>query len=144
MEFLGVGYQELGLVMVLLLVVVGPERMPAVAYQVGRAVRQMQRYARAVRDEFSDEIDYLEEQYKTVKGEVDVAHQSLRDQQQIFNRELQETTAPVSLSVVPPTHGIAAPRGNPDPVSAFDAAAALEAEPSAASTRTTPAQPLVF
>ena len=41
MELMGVGYQELIVVMVLLLVVVGPERLPAVAYQVGRAVRQM-------------------------------------------------------------------------------------------------------
>lgn len=41
MEFLGIGYQELLLVFVLLLVVVGPERLPQMAYQIGRAVRQM-------------------------------------------------------------------------------------------------------
>ena len=66
MEFLGVGYQELLLILVLLLVVVGPERLPAMAYQIGRAVRTLQQYARAVRNEFSDEFDYLEEQYRTV------------------------------------------------------------------------------
>jgi len=70
-EFLGVGYQELLLVLILMLVVVGPERLPAMAYQIGKAVRTLQQYARAVRDEFSDEIGYVEEQYKTLRGEVD-------------------------------------------------------------------------
>ena len=98
MEFLGVGYQEVAVIMVLLLVVVGPERMPAVAYQVGKAVRQMQRYARAVRDEFSDEIDFLEEQYRTVKGETDQLSQTLRAGQADLNAQLRETMAPLHLA----------------------------------------------
>lgn len=94
MEFLGVGYQELLLIMVLLLVVVGPERLPAVAYQIGRVVRQAQRYARAVRDEFSDEISYLEEQYKTVKGEVDTARDSVRATSAAFDAQIREAVPP--------------------------------------------------
>ncbi|MGE5597500.1 MAG: Sec-independent protein translocase protein TatB [Hyphomicrobiales bacterium] len=93
MEFLGVGYQELLLILVLMLVVVGPERLPTMAYQIGRAVRTLQQYARAVRNEFSDEIEYLEEQYKTVKGEVDTARSTLREQQAEWERDLREATA---------------------------------------------------
>lgn len=93
MEFLGVGYQELLLILVLMLVVVGPERLPEMAYQIGRAVRTLQQYARAVRDEFSGEIEYLEEQYKTVKGEVDSARVSLREQQREFQAEMRSSTA---------------------------------------------------
>ena len=89
MEFLGIGYQELLLILVLMLVVVGPERLPTVAYQIGRAVRTMQRYARAVRDEFSDEIGYLEEQYKTVKGEIDDMDQSIRKAGAGFDSEMK-------------------------------------------------------
>ena len=81
MEFLGIGYQELLLVFVLLLVVVGPERLPAMAYQIGKAVRTMQKYARAVRDEFKDEFDFVEDQVKTVRGEIDVARVAVREQQ---------------------------------------------------------------
>ena len=95
MQFLGVGWQEIVVVIFLMLVFVGPERMPRVAYQIGRAVRTMQQYARAVRDEFSEEIAYVEEQYKTVKGEVDVARTELREQQQKFNSEMREATAPI-------------------------------------------------
>lgn len=95
MQFLGVGWQEIAVVMFLMLVFVGPERMPRVAYQIGRAVRTMQQYARAVRDEFSEEIAYVEEQYKTVKGEVEGARTELRDQQQKFNAEMRDVTAPL-------------------------------------------------
>lgn len=93
MEFLGIGYQELLLVLVLLLVVVGPERLPQMAYQIGRAVRQMQMYARAVRDEFRDEIDYLDEQYRTIRGEVDLAQRTLREEQAKLNSGLREVNA---------------------------------------------------
>ncbi len=93
MEFLGIGYQELLLVFVLLLVVVGPERLPQMAYQIGRAVRQMQMYARAVRDEFKDEIDYLDEQYRTIRGEVDQAQRVVREEQAKLNSGLREVNA---------------------------------------------------
>lgn len=99
MEFLGVGYQELLLILVLLLVVVGPERLPGVAYQIGRAVRTMQQYARAVRNEFSDEIAYIEEQYKVVKGEVDSARQELRTQQQALESELRAQGAEIDAGL---------------------------------------------
>jgi sec-independent protein translocase protein TatB len=94
-EFLGVGYQELLLILVLMLVVVGPERLPGMAYQIGRAVRTMQNYARQVRDEFGDEIGYIEEQYRTVKGEVDSTRQSLREQQTQLNEEFRTATEPL-------------------------------------------------
>ncbi|HET7738354.1 MAG TPA: twin-arginine translocase TatA/TatE family subunit [Tepidiformaceae bacterium] len=96
MEFLGVGYQELIIVLVLALIFVGPERLPAIAYQIGRAVRELQRYARAVRDEFRDEFDYLEDQYKTIKGEIDTTKTALKDQERSLNRELKEATAPIT------------------------------------------------
>ena len=101
MEFLGIGYQELLLVLVLLLVVVGPERLPAMAYQIGRAVRQMQRYARAVRSEFSDEFDYLEEQYRTVKGEIDTTRSGLREQQSRFEAEMRDSTKELNEPLIP-------------------------------------------
>jgi len=94
-EFLGIGYQELLLVLVLLLIVVGPERLPQMAYQIGRAVRQMQMYARAVRDEFKDEIDYLDDQYKTIRGEVDQAQRVMRDEQAKMNSGLREVNASI-------------------------------------------------
>ncbi len=106
MEFLGVGYQEILLVLVLLFVVVGPQRLPLVAYQIGRAVRQLQRYARAVRDEFSEEYQYIEEQYSTIKGDLGGAskdlqeiRRELRQEEATLNRELTDATKPVEEAV---------------------------------------------
>ncbi|HJP41086.1 MAG TPA: twin-arginine translocase TatA/TatE family subunit [Dehalococcoidia bacterium] len=93
MEFLGVGYQEVLLVLALMLVVVGPERLPGVAYQIGRAVRTMQRYARLVRDEFREEIDSLDEQYQVVRGELDDARQTLEKEQTQLQKEWRTNQA---------------------------------------------------
>jgi sec-independent protein translocase protein TatB len=112
-EFLGVGWQEVLLILVLLLVVVGPERLPTVAYQLGRAVRTLQGYARAVRSEFSEELSYIEEQYKTVKGEIDTTRQSFREQQAQFEAEMRETTRPLQEAVAelqaPPSNVVSLP-----------------------------------
>lgn len=93
MEFLGVGYQEILLVLVLLLVVVGPDRLPNVAYQLGRAVREMQKYARAVRDEFGEEMEYIQEQYDTIRGDIDTARQEIRQQGKALDAELKSAQA---------------------------------------------------
>ncbi|HXU24900.1 MAG TPA: Sec-independent protein translocase protein TatB [Tepidiformaceae bacterium] len=98
MEFLGIGYQEVLLILVLLLVFVGPERLPGMAYQIGKAVRTMQEYARQVRDEFSDEFTYIEEQYKTVKGEVDSTRETMRAESAKMNADLREVTQPIRLA----------------------------------------------
>lgn len=131
MEFLGVGYQELLLILVLLLVVVGPERLPTMAYQIGRAVRTLQQYARAVRNEFRDEFEYLEEQYRTVRGEVDAARVELQKEQAAWQRELQEAAA-IDL---PPL--IEEPKNGASPSPAGSASSA----PSAPAESAAPAQP---
>lgn len=149
MSFLGVGWQEIFLIGVLMLIVVGPERMPTVAYQIGRAVKTLQSYARAVRDEFGEEIGYLEEQVKTVKGGVDEAKTALRDQQRQLQSEMREATAPIQQELAAVTSegnnvvrmsdwngngSTPAPASPPDPLAAF--------EPEAPAA--TPAAPLVF
>jgi len=109
LEFLGIGYQELLLILVLLLVVVGPERLPAMAYQIGRVVRQMQRYARSVRNEFSEEFDYLETQVRTVRGEVDSARNSFRGEQAKFQAELRDSAPALTEPLLPSIESASAP-----------------------------------
>ncbi len=129
MEFLGIGYQELLLVLGLLLVVVGPERLPGMAYQLGRAVRTMQGYARAVRDEFKDEIDYLDEQYKTVKGQVDEAQHEMRVEQQKLNSELREVSASVDAAAAMIATDPTAPQPSVTPIPETTATSADPAKP---------------
>ncbi len=123
MEFLGVGYQEILVILVLMLIVLGPERLPEMAFQIGKGVRKMQRYARAVRDEFSEEFQYLEEQYNTVRGDIDEARHDLeREQRELdrdvreVDRELQQASREVDQSVSGETRKDS--RGNVVPISA--------------------------
>jgi len=98
-EFLGIGYQEILLVFVLMLVVVGPQRMPAVAYQIGKAVRTLQKYARAVRDEFSEELDYIDEQYRGLRDEIETTSASIREEQNKLQTELETSRASLQNDV---------------------------------------------
>lgn len=133
-EFLGVGYQELLLVLVLMLVVVGPERLPQVAYQIGRAVRQMQRYARTVRDEFSEEFSVIQEQYDTVRGEVNSARTEFRRQQQELSGEVKDATKSIEQAVPDELKG----RGNVIPITSAAPRAAAASPNNAAATEPTP------
>jgi len=95
-EFLGVGYQEILLILVLMLIVVGPSRLPTVAYQLGKAVRTLQGYARVVRDEFSEEIAYIQQEADSVRGELTSAQQQLREADQELRREQAEISREVA------------------------------------------------
>ena len=63
----GIGLPEVFAILILLVVVVGPKRLPEMAYHIGRAVKTLQRYARAVRDVFCDVFQYLDEEIRTIK-----------------------------------------------------------------------------
>ena len=93
MSFMGVGYQEILVVFVLMLVVVGPERMPKMAYQIGKMVRTMQGYARVVRDEFKGEMDFFQEESALIKGELASARESFRDTEDAFRKEQEQVSA---------------------------------------------------
>ena len=106
MQFLGIGYQEILLVFVVMLVVLGPERMPKIAYQIGKAVRTMQGYARVVRDEFQGEFEYFQEEATMIKGELEVARETLketetvlREEQDKLNADLDDATQSVKTDV---------------------------------------------
>ena len=57
MELFGVGAGELLLIMVLALVVIGPERLPEVAAQVGRTVADLRRQASQLSYEFQKSLE---------------------------------------------------------------------------------------
>ena len=146
MEFLGIGYQEVGVILVLLLVFVGPERLPHVAYQLGKAVKTMQGYARAVRDEFGDEISYLEEQYQTVRGEVNSVRGQLREETAKLDAEMRDATAELREATAPLQFPVNTANGT-----AFDTAinppaleAPLSAEPAPPAPEEPKAAPLLF
>jgi hypothetical protein len=67
--------------------------MPEVAYRIGRWVRLAQRYARAVRDEFSEEFAYVDEHVRVVRGELQSVSGTVRGELQSIGGAVREETA---------------------------------------------------
>jgi sec-independent protein translocase protein TatB len=60
MEFLGVGPAELLVILVVALVFVGPERLPKLAADIARVVREIRKYTSALADEFNEVVKDFE------------------------------------------------------------------------------------
>jgi Tat protein translocase TatB subunit len=69
MEFLGVGLPELLVILLITLIVVGPQRLPEVAGQIARAMREFRRYTSSLSREVTDALEDLEKEYKAVQEE---------------------------------------------------------------------------
>ncbi|HEY7062590.1 MAG TPA: Sec-independent protein translocase protein TatB [Chloroflexota bacterium] len=64
MEIFGIGLPELMLIMVLALVVIGPERLPEVAAQVGKTVAELKRQANQLTAEFQQSLESAAQERK--------------------------------------------------------------------------------
>ncbi len=70
MEFLGIGLPEVILVLIIAVIVVGPKRLPEVAIQLARAIRQLRGYATDVTSQMRTELDELTREYEAVRREL--------------------------------------------------------------------------
>ena len=69
MDILGVGGPELFVILILAVVVLGPERLARVARQVGRLVRDVKAYFNTFSDELKTELEVLDD-LKEVKTDL--------------------------------------------------------------------------
>jgi sec-independent protein translocase protein TatB len=90
MEFFGIGLPELLVILVLTLIVVGPQRLPEVAAQIGRTIREFRRYSSGVTKELLDAVQDLEKEYQDLRGELKSVSGELRDKAESFGRELTD------------------------------------------------------
>jgi sec-independent protein translocase protein TatB len=65
MELFGVGWMEAGLILVITLLVVGPERFPQIAREGGRYYRMARRYANEVMKDVRGAMEDLESEVTT-------------------------------------------------------------------------------
>jgi len=78
MEFLGVGLPELLVILLITLIVVGPQRLPEMAAQIARAMREFRRYTSSLSREVTEALEDLEKEYKAVKGEWKEVSEAVR------------------------------------------------------------------
>jgi sec-independent protein translocase protein TatB len=80
MDFLGigVGLPQLLLVLIVAMLVLGPERLPEVARQLARGIRTLRGYADEVQGQFQGEIGGLREEFLDIQRDLSSIQGNLR------------------------------------------------------------------
>lgn len=92
MEIFGIGFFEIVAVMLLAAIIFGPHRLPELAGQMGRAVRELREYARDFRDEYLVDFEEAKEEYLEIRHELQAEGQE-------FQAELKEADAEIRTSL---------------------------------------------
>jgi len=88
MEFLGVGLPELLVILVITLIVVGPQRLPEMAAQIARAMREFRRYTSSLSREVTEALEDIEKEYSAVKEEWKDVGEAVRQDMKALEAEV--------------------------------------------------------
>ena len=91
MDFFGVGLPELLVILVIILLVVGPARLPEMAARLARFLRTLRQYSARVTRDFNDALQDLEHDYDDVKGEWKEIGEGIDSTGQAVKDELEAT-----------------------------------------------------
>jgi sec-independent protein translocase protein TatB len=78
-DFLGIGMWELLLILVVALIVVGPEKIPEIAQKTGKVMRALKKTTSDLMAEVNREIEIEETHSKNPKNNMQSSAQSLPD-----------------------------------------------------------------
>ena len=92
MEIFGVGFFEIVAVLLLAAIIFGPHRLPELAGQMGRAVRELREYARDFRDEYLVDFEEVKEEYLEIRHELQTEGRELQ-------AELEEADSDIRASL---------------------------------------------
>jgi len=98
MNFFGIGPLEVILILVLALIVLGPQRLPEVAAQLARLVRQARRYAGQVTSQLKYELGDLVQDYQALREELRQLREELREQSKPLEEELKAVGSELKAS----------------------------------------------
>ncbi|MBI2912771.1 MAG: twin-arginine translocase subunit TatB [Chloroflexi bacterium] len=106
MSFLGIGLPEIVLILVIAIIVVGPQRLPEVAVQLARAIRHLRGYATDATAQIRAELDELTKEYEQVRQELQEFRQTIGKSVSAVtsevDRALQESRPMIEPSAEPP------------------------------------------
>jgi len=110
MNFLGVGPMELVVILVVALVFVGPERLPKLAADIARTIREIRKYTGSLAAEFNEVIQDFEKDtateksaWKEIQTGITGATQSVTDTVRDMRADMQGTTAVPGATSAPAT-----------------------------------------
>ncbi|MGI8854263.1 MAG: twin-arginine translocase TatA/TatE family subunit [Thermomicrobiales bacterium] len=107
MEFFGVGAPELMVILVIAIVLFGPDKIPTMAAQVGKTIREFRRYTSELTKEFDAATGDLRQEFQTIagdlKGELAATQADLRSQLDLtdyFKADASKETVAASVATV--------------------------------------------
>ena len=95
MDFFGIGFLEILAVLLMFAIVFGPHRLPEIAGQFGRAIRDLREYARDFRDEYLTDFEEVREEYLEVRHDLEQTEQELRAELKEIDGEMQSAVAEI-------------------------------------------------
>ena len=108
MNFMGVGPAEVIVILVIALVVVGPERLPRLAADIARTIRELRKYTSSITAEFTDVIKDFEKdtegersQWKEIGEGLTSATRSVTDALRAARADAEPSAAPSSPPPMP-------------------------------------------
>jgi sec-independent protein translocase protein TatB len=109
----GVDFSEILVIMVVALIVLGPERLPKVARTMGEWVGRVQRYVNRIKMDVNSsmELEELRELERKVKAEKEALERSVQQAGNDINHEVQKLEKELDQPV--PDSGKSAPPSEP-------------------------------
>lgn len=98
MDLFGIGFLEIMAVLLVFAIIFGPHRLPEIAGQFGRAIRDLREYARDFRDEYLTDFEEVKEEYLEVRHDLERTDKELRTQMQEIDEELRGAVAEVQAT----------------------------------------------
>ena len=92
----GVGLEEFIAIIMVALIVLGPERLPIAMRHVGRWVRKLRDMSREFRKEFAEEFAFIQEEMSELRREADATRSELADIRRELGQTVQETADDVT------------------------------------------------
>jgi len=77
-NFLGIGPLEILVVLIVAVIVLGPERMPEVGIQIARVIKYLRGFATSATSQMRTELDELTREYESVRKELQEFRQTMR------------------------------------------------------------------
>jgi TatA/E family protein of Tat protein translocase len=142
MEFFGIGAPELMVILVIAIVLFGPDKIPTMAAQVGKTIREFRRYTSELTKEFDAATGDLRQEFQTIagdlKGELAATQADLRSQLDLtdyFKVDAPKETVPAAVGAAVAT---AAPEALAATPNGTESVAVSEPAPAETITVTTP------
>ncbi|MGQ9553555.1 MAG: Sec-independent protein translocase subunit TatA/TatB [Anaerolineae bacterium] len=102
MNFFNIGAGELFLVLILIIMVFGPQRLPEFARRVGKAVRDLRNFAQNIDPELLEDFREITRDLQSVRDEVQTLRSDLGD----IQRDIAGTAKEMSDSVAEAVEGV--------------------------------------